>query len=83
MQNFRAPWKLFWVAFAVRVLYMTLAHTYRFRVSEDHFQFGWELGRIARSVATGHGYANPFNGNTGPTAWIPPLYTLLVAGAFK
>lgn len=81
--DFRAPWKLFWVAFAVRVLYMTLAHTYRFRVSEDHFQFGWELGRIARSVATGHGYANPFNGNSGPTAWIPPLYTLLVAGAFK
>jgi 4-amino-4-deoxy-L-arabinose transferase-like glycosyltransferase len=82
-QSFRAPWKLFWVAFLVRVLYMTLAHTYRFRVSEDHFQFGWELGRIARSLATGHGYANPFNGNTGPTAWIPPLYTLLVAGAFK
>lgn len=79
----KAPWRIFWVAFAVRVLYMTLAHTWRIRVILDHFQFGWELGRIARSVALGHGYADPFLGHTGPTTWIPPLYTLLVAAVFK
>ena len=79
----RAPARLFWVALAVRLAYMTLAHTWRIRPMIDHFQFGWELGRIARSVATGHGYANPFLGVTGPTAWIPPLYTLLLAGVFK
>lgn len=83
----RAPWRLFWVAFAVRVLYMTLAHTYRIRPFTDHFQFGWEAGRIARSLATGHGYANPFApsflGPTGPTAWVPPAYPLLIAGVFK
>ena len=78
-----APWRLFWVAFAVRVLYMTVAGTWHIRLLLDHFQFGWELGRIARSVALGHGYANPFLGPTGPTAWIPPLYTLMVAAVFK
>lgn len=41
------------------------------------------MGRIARALATGHGYANPFNWNTGPTAWEPPLYPLLLAAVFK
>lgn len=79
----RAPWRVFWVGFTVRVLYMTLAHTWRIRPLMDHFQFGWELGRIARSVALDGQYADPFLGHTGPTAWIPPLYTLLVAAVFK
>src|SRR5580704_7317899 len=64
----RLCWRLFWVGLAVRVLYMTLAHTYRFRVSEDHFQFGWEMGRIGRALATGRDYGDPFDGQTGPTA---------------
>jgi hypothetical protein len=83
----RAPARIFWVAFAVRVLYMTLAHTYRIRVSEDHFQFGWEAGRIARALVTGYGYSDPFANaflaHTGPTAWLPPLYPLLLAAIFR
>jgi len=83
----RAPARIFWVAFLVRVLYMTLAHTYRIRVSEDHFQFGWEAGRIARALVTGYGYADPFANaflaHTGPTAWLPPLYPLLMAAIFR
>ena len=74
---------MFLVGFVARVLYLTLAHTYRFRVLEDHFQFGWEMGRIARSLATGHGYSDPFDGHTGPTAWTPPLYPLLMAALFR
>jgi hypothetical protein len=80
---FRAPWSIFWAALLVRVLYITLAHTYRIRLSEDHLQFGWEMGRIARALATGFGYADPFTGHSGPTAWVPPLYPLLLAGVFK
>jgi 4-amino-4-deoxy-L-arabinose transferase-like glycosyltransferase len=79
----QAPWLIFWVALAVRVLYITLAHTYRIRLFQDHFQFGWEMGRVARALATGYGYADPFVGHTGPTAWVPPLYPLLMAGVFK
>lgn len=80
---FRAGWAVFWAAFLVRVLYMTLAHTYRFRLGEDHFHFGYEMGRIARALVTGYGYADPFRGHTGPTTWVGPLYPLLLAGVFK
>jgi 4-amino-4-deoxy-L-arabinose transferase-like glycosyltransferase len=62
---------------------MTLAHTYHLRTDGDHFQFGWEMGRIARALVTGYGYADPFIGHTGPTTWVPPLYPLLIAAVFK
>lgn len=73
----------FWAAFLVRVAYLTLAHTYRIRPFPDHFEFGWEMGRIARALATGHGFADPFKGHTGPTAWVTPLYPLLMAFVFR
>jgi hypothetical protein len=73
----------FWAAFLVRVVYLTLAHTYRIRPFPDHFEYGWEMGRIARALVTGHGYADPFDGHTGPTAWVTPLYPLLIALVFK
>jgi hypothetical protein len=79
----RLPWRMFWAGFAVRVLYITLAHSYHIRLLQDHFQFGWEIGRIARALATGFGYSDPFTGHTGPTAWSPPLYPLLLAAVFK
>ncbi len=81
--RFNAPQRVFWTGFFLRALYITLAHTFRVRAILDHFQFGWEMGRIARALATGYGYADPFNGHTGPTAWIAPLYPLLLAGVFK
>jgi hypothetical protein len=80
---FNTPRSLFWVAFLVRMLYVTVAHTYRFPIYNQHFQFGWEMGRIARAMATGYGYADPFAGHSGPTAWVPPLYPLILAGVFK
>ena len=79
----RLRWQIFAAAFLVRVLYILLAHTFRIRPSDDHFEFGWEMGRIGRALATGRGYSDPFTGHTGPTAWVPPLYTLLVGGVFK
>jgi hypothetical protein len=81
--RFQAPASMFWIGFLIRVLYLTLAHTYRIRLGQDHQQFGWEMGRIARALATGYGYADPFIGHTGPTAWAPPLYPLFVAAVFK
>jgi 4-amino-4-deoxy-L-arabinose transferase-like glycosyltransferase len=83
----KLPRRLFWIAFLVRVLYITLAHTYRVRPAEDHFQFGWEAGRIARALVTGYGYSDPFSNayiaHTGATAWLPPLYPLLLAAIFR
>ena len=47
------------------------------------FTRGMEVGFVANSLLTGHGFSSPFGGNTGPTALIAPGYPLLVAGAFK
>lgn len=40
-------------------------------------------GRVARSIAQGHGFSSPYGGSTGPTAWEPPIYPYLMAGVFK
>lgn len=82
-KDLRAPWIIFWVAFGLRMAVVVVGHQYRIRTDQANFNFGFEAGRIARSLATGHGYANPFNGTSGPTAWLPPLYPLLLAGVFK
>jgi hypothetical protein len=82
-RRFRAPWAIFWVGLGLRLACILIGHTYRIRVPMNHFGFGWEMGRIARSLALGQGFANPFNGPSGPTAWTPPLYPLLMAASFK
>jgi hypothetical protein len=80
---FRAPWVIFWTALGLRLLCILIGHTYRIPASANHFHFGFEMGRIAQSLALGQGYSNPFNGPSGPTAWTPPLYPLLIALSFK
>lgn len=79
----RAPWHIFWIALGVRIAYMTLARTWHIQPYFNHFAFGYEMGRIARALATGYGYADPFRGHTGPTAWVAPLFPWILAGVFK
>ena len=76
-------WVIVAVAFVARLALMTIGHTYRFALRDDHFGFGWETGRIARAIALGHGFSDPFHGTTGPTAWIAPMYPYFLAGVFK
>jgi len=71
------------VSFLLQVAMIGVFRQYRTRPQEDHFAFGWEMGRVARSIALGQGFSNPYGGNTGPTAWEPPLYPYLMAGVFK
>lgn len=77
------PWIIFWVALTLRLAALTLGHFYRISPFEDHFKFGWEMGRAARSLAVSHSYANPFDHPSGPTAWVTPLYPLILAGVFN
>jgi 4-amino-4-deoxy-L-arabinose transferase-like glycosyltransferase len=71
------------IGFALRLGYILIAHTYKFKTLDNNFSFGFEMGRIGRAIATGRGFADPFAGQTGPTAWEPPLYPYLIAGVFK
>jgi hypothetical protein len=71
------------VAFVLRIivaafLYKEFVDPYR-----GFWHFGWETGRIARSIAAGHGFSSPLFGDTGPTAIMTPLYPYLLGGIFK
>ena len=71
------------IGFLVRVLYILLAHSYKFRTTDANFSFGWEIGRIAYSLSSGHGFSSPFGGDTGPSAWTAPVYPFIVSIAFR
>ncbi len=71
------------IGFALRLGYILVAHTYKFKTLDNNFSFGFEMGRIGRAIANGRGFADPFEGHTGATAWEPPLYPYLIAGVFK
>jgi len=44
---------------------------------------GGEYRCIAEALATGRGYSDPFGVPTGPTAWMPPVFPLLMAALLK
>ncbi len=71
------------LALLLRLAYLTFGHTYRPSRIDGTFGIGWETGRIASAIATGHGFSDPFYGHTGPTAWIAPVYPYLLALVFK
>ncbi len=41
---------------------------------------GAEYFSIARSLRAGQGFANPFHKPSGPTAWMPPVLPMILAG---
>lgn len=72
------------LAFLLRI--GVLFATSSYRVAEDdtnHFGFGWEMGRVASSLAQGHGFSSPLPLPTGPTAIVGPAYPLILALVFK
>jgi 4-amino-4-deoxy-L-arabinose transferase-like glycosyltransferase len=71
------------VGLVARELAIFIGHTYRVSKLEGSFGFGWETGRIARSIALGEGFSSPFQVSTGSTAWLAPIYPYLLAAVFK
>jgi Dolichyl-phosphate-mannose-protein mannosyltransferase len=45
--------------------------------------FDQETGNIALALSQGHGYANLFRKDTGPTAWLAPVYPSLLSVIFR
>jgi hypothetical protein len=71
------------VALAIRLIVMVFLLPEQLEPQRDHWHFGYETGRIARSIVEGKGFSNPLFEDTGPTAWMTPVYPYLVAGVFK
>src|ERR1700736_782461 len=58
-------WWMVAIALLLRVGWIVIGHTYKFKSTDDNFSFGWEMGRIAASLASGHGFSNPFRPPNG------------------
>jgi 4-amino-4-deoxy-L-arabinose transferase-like glycosyltransferase len=71
------------VAFVLRLVVVGFLYPERTDPVRDHWRNGGEAGRIARSIAQGEGFSNPLFGQTGPTAWLAPVFPYLLAGIFK
>lgn len=78
-----SPMVIVAVALVARVVSILLRHRYAIPAAYGHLFFGFEVGRIASALASGHGFSSPFPGPSGPTAWLGPVYPLMVAGVFK
>ncbi len=79
------------VAFLLRILVIFAFHTYEYQtriITKDlpagsHYAFGFETGSIAGALARGEGFSSPFGIQSGPTAWIAPVYPSMCAVVFK
>jgi len=71
------------VALTLRLAVVVLLYHQQLSPGRDYFHFGWEIGRVARSIASGYGFGSPLFAETGPTAMVTPLYTFLLALVFK
>src|SRR3954464_14023050 len=77
---------LYWIvllAVLLRLSWIIVGHTYKFKATDNNFSFGWEMGRIGAAIASGQGFSNPFGAQTGSTPWESPLYPELVAVVFR
>jgi hypothetical protein len=65
-------------------LLLRLAFVWDYQAHTPHralraIPFLFESGNIAYSLASGHGFGSPLRVDTGPTAWMTPLYPLLLS----
>ena len=69
------------IALAMRLLVM--ATVLKHYPPQWLFTRGTEMGLLAKSLLAGQGLSSPFGGSTGPTAFIAPVYPIIVALVFK
>ena len=80
LKTIHSPICMVLAGLVVRVLYIVVARSYRMSV------YPWsifEMANLARSLATGHGFSDPYLVDTGPSALTPPIYPWVVSLAFR
>jgi hypothetical protein len=79
----KSAWFIAVVALVLRMAYfLYMAHLIPHIVLAT-VPFQNEVGNVASSLARGEGFCCLFRQPTGPTAWLAPVYPLLVACIFK
>jgi 4-amino-4-deoxy-L-arabinose transferase-like glycosyltransferase len=77
------PWLMFAIALAIRLIVVGFLYPEQMQARRGFWPFGYEIGRVARSLAEGRGYSSPLFSETGPTAWAAPIYPAILAAVFK
>lgn len=67
----------------VRLIVVALVYKKFLDPGRDHWEFGYEIGHVARSIVAGHGFANPYWADTGPTAILTPVAPCFLAAVFS
>jgi len=49
----------------------------------QRLHLGAEYFHVARALADGRGFSDPFGEATGPTAWMPPVFPMLLAALLR
>ena len=71
-------------AFVLRIVIMWWVWRQSPTPLKQNLPYGYELGRVARAIASGEGFSSPLRDmDTGPTIWFTPIYPYFVAGIFK
>jgi Dolichyl-phosphate-mannose-protein mannosyltransferase len=79
----QTPWFIALMAFLLRVAWLVYKITVIPREALAVVPFQNEVGNVASALANGQGFCCLFRQPTGPTAWLTPIYPLLIAGVFK
>jgi hypothetical protein len=77
---------VWFIAFAALAVRLTFAWNQQSKIPHQALAtvpFDQESGNIALALSAGHGYANLFRRNTGPTAWLAPVYPFLLSLIFR
>src|SRR5215469_3966808 len=77
---------VWFIAFAALAVRLTFAWNQQSKIPHQALAtvpFDQESGNIALALSAGHGYANLFRRDTGPTAWLAPLYPVLLSLIFR
>jgi hypothetical protein len=75
-----------WLILAVALGARALFAWQQVRLTPPHIlatvSFAQETGNIAQAIVRGRGFSDVFRQPTGPTAWLAPVYPLLLAAIF-
>ena len=80
--SMRSPWFICICAFLLRVLAIGMVQGAPGKLPHI-WESGPEIVNIATAISSHRGFSSPFGIETGPTAWIPPVYPGLLAGIFR
>lgn len=82
-EQIRSPTFVLTIALIVRILTVLILYSAKPSGAADGiWKSGPEVVNIAASLSNHKGFSSPFAVESGPTAWIPPIYPSFLAGIF-